>query len=100
MSELKPCPFCGETQELQTVARDWYRLKHPHVVECPLDELELTYPQTDDQLQYLTGDWNRRAVPADQVLVPRNILERAVEIMECNDPGQSITKALRTLLHP
>ncbi|MNN19213.1 hypothetical protein D3C81_1324460 [compost metagenome] len=45
-----------------------------------MNEWEITYPQSADQLKYLVNDWNRRAIPADQVLVPRELLQVVFEL--------------------
>lgn len=63
--ELLPCPFCGERPELEKVGRDWWRIKHPHVIECLLDSIEFDYPQSDEDLACGAGDWNRRALLAE-----------------------------------
>lgn len=76
MHELKPCPFCGDAFEFLVIARDWYRVAHPENDLCPLGGHDYTYAQTAQGLKTLQEDWNRRAIPVDQVLVPRELLER------------------------
>ncbi|AMO78078.1 hypothetical protein [Pseudomonas citronellolis] len=75
MPELKLCPFCGDALEFLVIARDWYRVAHPENDLCPLSGHDYTYAQTAQGLKTLQEDWNRRAIPADQVLVPRRLLE-------------------------
>jgi len=52
-----------------------YRVAHPENDLCPLGGHDYTYAQTAQGLKTLQEDWNRRAIPADQVLVPRRLLE-------------------------
>lgn len=100
MAELKPCPFCGDALEFLVIARDWYRVAHPENDLCPLGGHDYTYAQTAQGLKTLQEDWNRRAIPADQMLVPRELLERLFRTAERSEWGEHSTAMteLRALL--
>ncbi|AUR84047.1 hypothetical protein NVP1047O_33 [Vibrio phage 1.047.O._10N.286.55.F2] len=63
--ELKPCPFCGCDMEIQTVGRDWWRIKpvDGHDDTCPFGEnhewdCSQQKPEWKDEH---VADWNKRA---------------------------------------
>lgn len=70
MQELKPCPFCGnsDTENCSDDGIYWVRCKTcgatgPTVHRYPVDELEDS------------PDWNSRALPSAHRIVPVELLE-------------------------
>ncbi|HHJ2109606.1 TPA: Lar family restriction alleviation protein [Pseudomonas aeruginosa] len=98
MSELKPCPFCGCSMHLES-NRDWHRIVGDHALECAFTDSEtLVVPATKEQRDIAVSDWNTRAVPADHVVVQRELLER----LYSSDTATALMAAaeLRSLLNP
>lgn len=98
MSELKPCPFCGCSMHLES-NRDWHRIVGDHALECVFTDSEtLVVPATKEQRDIAVSDWNTRAVPADHVVVQRELLER----LYSSDTATALMAAaeLRSLLNP
>lgn len=60
-TELKPCPFCGVAPALETVGRDWIRLKTQCDDMCLLHEKEFDYSLSNENKLTLVNDWNKRA---------------------------------------
>ena len=60
-TELKPCPFCGETPVLKAVGRDWVRLTTTCDEACLLHNKEFDYSLSEENRQLLIDDWIRRA---------------------------------------
>ena len=60
MSELKPCPFCGDEVEiLPTGLYHWrYAIHHKTETECVLDAQAFALPYEEDVAIEM---WNRRA---------------------------------------
>lgn len=80
MLELKPCPFCGCAMRLQS-NHDWHRVMGDHAEECVfMDNETMMVPATDEQRDLAVAYWNKRAIPADQVLVPRETLQVVFEM--------------------
>ena len=109
MSELKSCPMCGGAAFVGPLTRKrWF---------CECEECGVSMISRNDK-QAAIDQWNRRAIPADQVLVPRELLSRVEESLRCeieeryagtkDHPAirpkylRDIAEAdeLRTLLHP
>ncbi|HFH4760814.1 Lar family restriction alleviation protein [Pseudomonas aeruginosa] len=98
MSELKPCPFCGCSMHLES-NRDWHRIVGDHALECAFTDSEtVVVPATKEQRDIAVSDWNTRAVPADHVVVQRELLER----LYSSDTTTALMAAaeLRSLLNP
>lgn len=98
MSELKSCPFCGCSMRLES-NRDWHRIVGDHALECAFTDSEtMVVPATKEQRDIAVSDWNTRAVPADHVVVPREVLER----LYSSDTATALMAAaeLRALLNP
>ncbi|MFG8593260.1 Lar family restriction alleviation protein [Pseudomonas aeruginosa] len=98
MSELKPCPFCGCSMHLES-NRDWHRIVGDHALECAFTDSEtMVVPATKEQRDIAVSDWNTRAVPADHVVVQRELLER----LYSSDTATALMAAaeLRSLLNP
>ncbi|HFH2600215.1 Lar family restriction alleviation protein [Pseudomonas aeruginosa] len=98
MSELKPCPFCGCSMHLES-NRDWHRIVGDHALECVFTDSEtMVVPATKEQRDIAVSDWNTRAVPADHVVVQRELLER----LYSSDTATALMAAaeLRSLLNP
>lgn len=98
MSELKPCPFCGCSMRLES-NRDWHRIVGDHALECAFTDSEtVVVPATKEQRDIAVSDWNTRAVPADHVVVQRELLER----LYSSDTATALMAAaeLRSLLNP
>ncbi|ARG87550.1 Lar family restriction alleviation protein [Pseudomonas aeruginosa] len=98
MSELKPCPFCGCSMHLES-NRDWHRIVGDHALECAFTDSEtVVVPATKEQRDIAVSDWNTRAVPADHVVVQRELLER----LYSSDTATALMAAaeLRSLLNP
>ena len=76
MSELKPCPFCNCEMEIETVGRDWWRIKpvDGHEDNCPFGE----HHEWDCSQQYPEwraehiADWNKRAQPTVRDYIKAN----------------------------
>ncbi|ENC9823532.1 restriction alleviation protein, Lar family [Pseudomonas aeruginosa] len=67
MSELKSCPMCGGAAFVGPLTRKrWF---------CECEECGVSMISQNDK-QHAIDQWNRRSIPADQVLVPRELLER------------------------
>lgn len=98
MSELKPCPFCGCSMHLES-NRDWHRIVGDHALECAFTDSEtVVVPATKEQRDIAVSDWNTRAVPADHVVVQRELLER----LYSSDTATALMAAaeLRSILNP
>ncbi|WP_079388270.1 hypothetical protein [Pseudomonas aeruginosa] len=98
MSELKPYPFCGCSMHLES-NRDWHRIVGDHALECAFTDSEtMVVPATKEQRDIAVSDWNTRAVPADHVVVQRELLER----LYSSDTATALMAAaeLRSLLNP
>lgn len=97
MSELKPCPFCGGKATFDLILAGC----RPQCLVCGLHlmlgDVGVGWYATEDEA---AEDWNRRAIPADQVLVPRELLERILANLETAYIPWEETKELRPLLHP
>lgn len=80
MSELKDCPFCGGPVQLERPldapknSNEWWGIVCRNTLNrggsCAIHQVP---SRTKDAA---IDRWNRRAIPADQVLVPREALER------------------------
>ena len=60
MSDLKPCPFCGE---VPAVVEDGYKAIAVHCFNCGADI-------TAESEKKARAAWNRRAQPANEPLTP------------------------------
>ncbi|HBO3869459.1 Lar family restriction alleviation protein [Pseudomonas aeruginosa] len=70
MTELKPCPFCGGSAFVGPFTRKrWF---------CECEDCGTSMISQSDK-QHAIDQWNRRAIPADHVLVPRELLEELLE---------------------
>lgn len=78
MPELMPCPCCGGRAEFD---RDDYGYKWIECVKCGLST-DTGQDHEDDCRIELAKDWNRRAIPAVQVLVPRELCVRILALAE------------------
>jgi hypothetical protein len=79
--------------------RDWHRIVGEHALECAFTDSEtMVVPATKEQRDIAVSDWNTRAVPADHVVVPREVLER----LYSSDTATALMAAaeLRALLNP
>ena len=70
-TELKTCPFCGETPVLKAVGRDWFRLATTCTSDCMLLGREFDYSLSEGNRQLLIDDWNRRT-PQDNWIPIKN----------------------------
>jgi hypothetical protein len=63
---LERCPFCGCQARIES-NRDWHKLKGDHDDDCVFFAEEMmVVPATEDQLQAMIKDWNRRAPQAEE----------------------------------
>lgn len=70
MPELKPCPFCGVHDD---------EGEHQHADDCYFSaRVRLLNAKNSDlsEVPAVLRGWNKRAIPADQALVSRELLER------------------------
>ncbi|AUR83721.1 hypothetical protein NVP1039O_22 [Vibrio phage 1.039.O._10N.286.55.A2] len=62
--ELKPCPFCGCEMEIETIGRDWWRIKpvDGHEDTCPFGESHEwgCSQQSPEWKDEHIADWNNR----------------------------------------
>lgn len=59
MTELKPCPFCGDevvVHHNKTDKEEWYSITHA----CPSNEEVMIVMSSDDKYNIISL-WNRRA---------------------------------------
>ncbi|SDI55205.1 Lar family restriction alleviation protein [Pseudomonas panipatensis] len=80
MPELKPCPFCGHIG-LTFNDGSTYRWGDARCAGCDASagEVRRRYPDDGEWHAAAIEQWNNRAIPADQVLVPKELLERIEE---------------------
>lgn len=103
MSELNPCPMCGGAAFVGPLTRKrWF---------CECEECGVSMISQNDK-QAAIDQWNRCAIPADQVLVPRELLGDlgvlldTIEVFGMKLPPnatemvESSRKKITTLLHP
>ncbi|ANI16704.1 hypothetical protein A9C11_23255 [Pseudomonas citronellolis] len=98
MSELKPCPMCGGAAFVGPLTRKrWF---------CECEECGVSMISQNDK-QAAIDQWNRRAIPADQVLVPIDLFKRLLAHIEYDAAGapsestaSDISDELRALLQP
>lgn len=106
MPELKPCPFCGDTpgEDSYTLTDGGFKYG---AISCGCGaigpDVRTGYKDWPEWKDAAVEEWNARAIPADQVLAPRELLERITKprtsIGDVND-GIAAMAELRTLLHP
>ncbi|UNY90617.1 Lar family restriction alleviation protein [Pseudomonas sp. M1] len=90
MSELKDCPFCGAKPESKgRPASPNEDVKHVWFIACFCGGYSATAHQmgsgetAEAAQENAASAWNRRAIPADRVLVPRELLARVEESLRC-----------------
>lgn len=108
MCELKPCPFCGGKATFDLILAGC----RPQCLECGvhlmLGDVGVGWYATEAEA---AEDWNRRAIPADQVLVPSELLAELLEAAKdgAAHKGEYLSKKygepelfakFDTLLHP
>ena len=92
MSEVKPCPFCGETPVIvEHFKEDLWRLTHRCKVMGPM-----VIDWTSDQNK-LAQRWNTRILPPGYVMVPEEELRRLLKKLE-KDPGQEDVGVAKSLV--
>lgn len=100
---MKPCPFCGSTpsEDSHTLTDGGFKYG---AIACGCGaigpDVRTGYKQWPEWKEAAVAEWNERAIPADQVLVPRELLERVLANLETAYIPWEETKELRTLLHP
>lgn len=98
MSDLMDCPFCGAIADESG--------EHHHEEDCFFSAYDRLLSAKNSDLSGVPAvllGWNKRAIPADQVLVSRELLERVAAYTETLYDREQRAKALeelRTFLHP
>ena len=69
MSELKPCPFCGDTDDIVVERKDCYECELDYyVVKCDGCGLQLGFGLEFESEEEAIAAWNRRAQPENEPL--------------------------------
>ncbi|WP_435607674.1 Lar family restriction alleviation protein [Pseudomonas knackmussii] len=104
MPELKPCPFCGDTPGEDSYALTDGGFKYG-AISCGCGavgpDVRTGYKDWPEWKDAAVAEWNERAIPSDQALVPRELLERIAKprtsIGDVND-GIAAMAELRAIL--
>lgn len=112
---MKPCPFCGDTpgDDSYTLTDGGFKYG---AISCGCGavgpDVRTLYKQWPEWKDAAVAEWNERAIPADQILVPRRLLEAIEKTWRIphpqgkpfNELGERAIeeglRELRTLLHP
>lgn len=108
MPELKPCPFCGSTpsEDSHTLTDGGFKYG---AIACGCGaigpDVRTGYKQWPEWKEAAVAEWNERAITADKVLVPRELLERAANVIWQESVARTgfsskLSEELRALLHP
>lgn len=86
MKDLKSCPFCGCSMEVETIGRDWWRIKpiHGHDDLCPMLDNEYNCGQCVPVDEHI-DDWNMR-VDYSMVDGKQLVSEKAIAYLHDNHP--------------